>query len=313
MRARLRAEARPGSTLGRLLAYLIDLVVVLGAGGLTWWVAGSVVVAVIVVLEACLIILLGRAATGLTVGSWATRTVAIADAEARAPGLRRQAIRSAIMGPLHLTVVGPLITECTAREGRDWIDGIAGTRVMDRTAEAEPVVARDPYGRPTVIPSLGPPGLASGSSTAATDQGNAPESSGEACSAELLPADTPPGIIVIADTGARLRVAATLVIGRAPQPGGPSDVPWVLPDPGRSLSRTHLRLGWSAPVGLWVEDAGSSNGTRVQTGSGTVHTAPPGERLSLSMESTLLLGDHVLRFEQVEAPVIAGGSDPANP
>lgn len=129
------ANLAPASRLDRVLAYLTDAVVVAAVLGALWWFFSSPVLVGITLVELVVVMALLRARTGRTPGGWATGTVAIAYGSNHAPGLKRQFIRTFLMALLHLTVVGPVLSGALSRDGRDWVDQMAGTAMVSLRRE----------------------------------------------------------------------------------------------------------------------------------------------------------------------------------
>jgi hypothetical protein len=116
--------AGPGARIG---AYLADLSLVIGLGLATLPLANSWLIAAVVWAEGAVVLTLARAATGRTPGSLLVRMVGFATGSDHAPGLGRQSLRTAIQAALQLTVLGPVISAATTRQGQDWADRVAGT------------------------------------------------------------------------------------------------------------------------------------------------------------------------------------------
>lgn len=142
----------PASGMKRACAYLTDVVCIAAVAGLVWLLFPSLVIAGIVVVQMAVVFSLLRARTGRTPGALLTRTAAVAEGTSRAPGLKRQLIRSVLMTLLHLTVVGPLISILLGRDGRDWMDRVCGTASADlrkptaSAEQAQPQGAFSPHG-----------------------------------------------------------------------------------------------------------------------------------------------------------------------
>ena len=87
---------------------------------------------------------------------------------------------------------------------------------------------------------------------------------------------------LLLENGETVNVLGGGYIGRAPRsPDEDADAQLVaVPDPERSLSRTHARFGL---VGgdLWLEDLGSANGTTVQMADGRQAHLTPHQRVAL--------------------------------
>lgn len=161
-----RAFARPGS---RVVAYLVDLFLVAAVAAVTYWLLESWVIAAILVIEIGLVFTIARAARGWTLGGWLTKTVARSAQEDRPPGIAAQGLRSLIMGVLHFTVIGPLVTIMLTKDGQDWVDRV--TKMENRSLRpapapgvAEPSAPKgaeprgsSPPAAPSFPPAAGPP------------------------------------------------------------------------------------------------------------------------------------------------------------
>ena len=104
--------------------------------------------------------------------------------------------------------------------------------------------------------------------------------------AELTVQATPPraepvaqgvgtGIAVLLDSGQRVLVESSLVIGRNPATDASAVFSW--PDLSRSLSKNHAMLEWIDGT-LWVTDLGSTNGTKVVSTAGETTVCAAGQR-----------------------------------
>lgn len=98
---------------------------------------------------------------------------------------------------------------------------------------------------------------------------------------------------LLLDTGQSIPVDRTIVLGRAPSPVSPGNVPIPVDDQTRSLSRTHVRITPTAS-GISIVDMNSANGTRARTPNGRTHTLVPGQPLELPLNSQLLLGERLI-------------------
>lgn len=98
---------------------------------------------------------------------------------------------------------------------------------------------------------------------------------------------------LLLDTGQSIPVDRIIVLGRAPSPVSPGDVPIPVDDQTRSLSRTHVRITPTAS-GISIVDMNSANGTRARTPNGRTHTLVPGQPLELPLNSQLLLGERLI-------------------
>lgn len=322
------APASPGTL---LLSWLVDVCAVALPAIAAWSLWRAPTLGVLLAAETVAVLVVARAATGRTPGSLVTRTVAVAAGTDHAPGLRREMVRAAVLVPLHVTVVGPAITILLGREGRDWSDRLADTASLDlRRRTAAPDLARDDYGRPTVHASApngdrwpqarSGTGLPEVGSREVTGQDQDPASSVSPApgpAASRAPQPTEPGtgipfptpavvssapaapptvrqrVYLVLDSGERELVDRDLVLGRAPSSQDPAERLVPVPDPTRSLSRTHLRVGLDEE-GIWVEDAFSANGTSARMPAGEVLELERGVRRHLPTGTVLTLGERTL-------------------
>ena len=110
---------------------------------------------------------------------------------------------------------------------------------------------------------------------------------------EIVPDETQVPALrgLLLENGETVNVLGGGYIGRAPRsPDEDADAQLVaVPDPERSLSRTHARFGL---VGgdLWLEDLGSANGTTVQMADGRQAHLTPHQRVALPVGTVVLLG-----------------------
>ncbi|REJ06918.1 FHA domain-containing protein [Microbacterium bovistercoris] len=105
--------------------------------------------------------------------------------------------------------------------------------------------------------------------------------------------------MLVLDTGERIEVRATVLIGRSPKPAdGEGSVQLVpLADDSRSVSKTHLAI-MPTRRGLLAVDRGSTNGSAVLRGG--VETAlAPGQPQPLTTGDGVRFGDRMLRVEQL--------------
>lgn len=144
-----------------------------------------------------------------------------------------------------------------------------------------------PQGAPATPPTRQRP-------VAAPPQG-APRSAPRPASATHVagPSTNGPHTGLLLDTGQSIPVDRTIVLGRAPSPVSPGDVPIPVDDQTRSLSRTHVRISPTAS-GISIVDMNSANGTRARTPNGRTHTLVPGQPLELPLNSQLLLGERLI-------------------
>jgi len=88
------------------------------------------------------------------------------------------------------------------------------------------------------------------------------------------------------------------VVGRDPVPrhGTTADHRVQVPDPGRSVSKSHLGFGLDVG-GLWVADLGSTNGSAVVGVDGVRTALEPGERAHIVRGTVVQFGDRSFRVE----------------
>ena len=121
----------PASATSRLLALLVDALVLLAAGLVGWALLDSQVLAAMTAVEALAVLTLVRAVTGRSPGALATRTAMVRAGTQTAPGLWPALARQALLVALGLTVLGPVVTVALSRDGRDWVDRLVGTGAVD--------------------------------------------------------------------------------------------------------------------------------------------------------------------------------------
>lgn len=156
----------PGCRVGRrLLAHLIDLVLVAALGAAIYLLTGSVLLAGVVAGEVAVGLAVWEARSGRTVGKQLLGVRAAQEEADYAPGLRRGVVRSVLLGAAHvLALVGQFLLIATSAldrtgRGRAWHDRVARTRVVDVRAAA---VAPAPRYAPPSADSRGLPSTASG-------------------------------------------------------------------------------------------------------------------------------------------------------
>ncbi|MGC5167649.1 RDD family protein [Luteimicrobium sp. DT211] len=108
------------------------------------------------------------------------------------------------------------------------------------------------------------------------------------------PAVAAPGFDLGLPDGSTVRVTGPTLLGRdpavPPSQAGPAPQLVAVPDPGRSVSKTHAELGVDAS-GLWLVDRGSTNGTTVEAPGAAPVTAEPGRQVRVPAGATVRLGD----------------------
>lgn len=159
-----------------------------------------------------------------------------------------------------------------------------GAPAVSAQASSRTAPAR-PQGAPATPPTRQRP-------VAAPPQG-APRSAPRPAAAKPAASANGPHTGLLLDTGQSIPVDRTIVLGRAPSPVSPGDVPIPVDDQTRSLSRTHVRITPTAS-GISIVDMNSANGTRARTPNGRTHTLVPGQPLELPLNSQLLLGERLI-------------------
>ena len=159
-----------------------------------------------------------------------------------------------------------------------------GAPAVSAQASSRTAPAR-PQGAPLAPPTRQRP-------VAAPPQG-APRSAPRPAAAKPAASANGPHTGLLLDTGQSIPVDRTIVLGRAPSPVSPGDVPIPVDDQTRSLSRTHVRITPTAS-GISIVDMNSANGTRARTPNGRTHTLVPGQPLELPLNSQLLLGERLI-------------------
>lgn len=108
-----------------------------------------------------------------------------------------------------------------------------------------------------------------------------------------VPQDAPQAVLRIRlDDGRDFRLERTVLIGRNPAPAAGESQAQLLPvpDPGRTISKTHLHL-LSDGAGVWVTDRHSTNGSAVTTPDGMRTPLQPGVPAFVSPGTTVHFGD----------------------
>lgn len=120
--------------------------------------------------------------------------------------------------------------------------------------------------------------------------GNAP--------AQARPAPSQREYWVVFESGEHAPITDSLLIGRSPTAQSPDEKLLGVPDPTRSLSRTHLRIIRSR-TGLWVDDLGSANGTVIAHPDGKEITVKPGSPEQVTVGCVIHLGE---RYFHITSP-----------
>ena len=180
------------------------------------------------------------------------------------------------------------------------VDGVRPVSLRRRTVTADLRRGRDPLARAVpLLAELAPP-----------EEEKSPRTTPIAI---VLPGAVRPGagspsVTLVLDSGERLDVERTLLIGRLPTNGDGEDHPlFAWPDLSRSMSKTHALLEWTGTV-LRVTDRGSTNGTSLTAPDGTIQPLAAGLPGSAAPGWTVHLGDRSLEVHPsgVLAPLGAG-------
>ncbi len=101
------------------------------------------------------------------------------------------------------------------------------------------------------------------------------------------------------DDGRDFRLERNVLIGRNPAAGAGESQAQLLavPDPGRTISKTHLHL-LTDGAGVWVTDRNSTNGSAVTTPDGVRRALQPGVPLFVSPGTTVHFGDRTFNVGQ---------------
>lgn len=121
--------------------------------------------------------------------------------------------------------------------------------------------------------------------------------------------EVPPGSGTVAPTavleltdGRRINLSGTALIGRnpAPRPGERADHLIAVPDPARSVSKTHLLIGVDRG-GVYVKDRDSTNGTVVTLGDGQQILCGADQQVRLPQGASIAFGDYGIIVADVHA------------
>jgi hypothetical protein len=102
------------------------------------------------------------------------------------------------------------------------------------------------------------------------------------------------------DDGRVFPVDSMGIVGREPHPEetGWRGVLVAVPDPTRSISKSHFAFG-PHEAGLWVEDLASTNGTRVILPSGVSRQLQHGDKTPIGPGTIISFGDRSARVESI--------------
>ena len=112
--------------------------------------------------------------------------------------------------------------------------------------------------------------------------------------------DAPEAVLRIRlDDGRDFRLERSVLIGRNPAPAAGESQAQLLPvpDPGRTISKTHLHL-LTDGTGVWITDRHSTNGSAVTTPDGMRTALQPGVPAFVSPGTTVHFGDRTFNVGQ---------------
>lgn len=101
------------------------------------------------------------------------------------------------------------------------------------------------------------------------------------------------------DDGRTFALTGNGVVGRAPL-AGDGELALRIDDPGRSLSRTHLRFERDRAGRSFISDLGSANGTELVTSEGLRVQCVPPRRYRLSAGDVVLIGEFTLHVDAAQ-------------
>ncbi|MFD6091768.1 RDD family protein [Oerskovia sp. NPDC060338] len=106
--------------------------------------------------------------------------------------------------------------------------------------------------------------------------------------------DSPAGFVLSLESGRRVTVTGSALIGRNPQAAGEGPVVLVaVEDPTRSVSKTHAEMGVDAG-GIWLVDRGSTNGTVLTRPGSAPQVLEAGVRVAVTVGAVVQVGDRRL-------------------
>jgi hypothetical protein len=192
-----------------------------------------------------------------------------------------------------------------------WPDRAAKTLVFDVTAGRNPVTSggiQGPYSfapldLPPVRQVASPVAVATktgGHVNDAVPDNSHPDHGVDRTRLRGVRQDVPIAVLRIRlDDGRDFRVERNVLIGRNPAAGSGESQAQLLavPDPGRTISKTHLHL-LTDGAGVWVTDRNSTNGSAVTTPDGVRTALQPGVPSFVSPGTTVHFGDRTFTVGQ---------------
>jgi uncharacterized RDD family membrane protein YckC len=165
--------------------------------------------------------------------------------------------------------------------------------VASRAAVAQTPVAQTPVA-PTTVASQSPVDPAPPARNASLASAVHPDDAMDRTQVRAgVRQDVPEAVLRITfDDGRDFRLERTVLIGRNPAPAAGESQAQLLPvpDPGRTISKTHLHL-LTDGTGVWVTDRHSTNGSAVTTPDGMRTALQPGVPAFVNPGTTVHFGD----------------------
>lgn len=202
---------------------------------------------------------------------------------------------------LTLGVLPLLATLVSGREpwGRSWLDRLSGLVVLDvgrgRDVVARPVRRAELDGRLSPVGPVGPAVVPVGAAWVGVAPPHGQMSVPVRVSTHRFR--------IRFNEGPEQWLSGTALVGRAPDLTQPDPDVMLVPveDPGRSVSKTHLRLRADAE-GVWVEDLGSTNGSQLTTAQGRTVPLTAGCPVLAGPGARVVFGDCSLEVGSQERP-----------
>jgi uncharacterized RDD family membrane protein YckC len=317
------------TTGAQVLAFSIDVVVVVAVAVVVWLLTGELVFAALAVLEMAIGLWVLEARTGATFGNAILRLRASRDDAPFSPGIGPALVRRLVTGVGFLAAgVGAWVVVASGAwdkkgRGRSWADIAAHTLVVSvppkvktpsiRIAPAAVVDSPVALAAPQVVSTLarqhsveedsvsqsktGAPGAAFASAPVTAP---AAEPIDVAPASAALPENADGTILLVFDTGQREQFATPVAVnlGRNPVSTEPNDKLVTVGDPDQTVSKTHLRLEHSRGR-TWVTDGGSTNGTDLLDDEGGVTTLAAGDRVLLDEGVRVRIGNRAFTISLI--------------
>lgn len=306
----------PAATGARLIAFTIDVLLVVILSGGVLWATRSISLAVVVSFQLSIGLAVALARTGATPGNLMLRLRAARSDAPFSPGAGRAFVRALVTGAGFVVGIGSWIVIASSawdKHGKrqSWADRAADTVVV--AAPRRGVIPAHVNAISTT--TLAPPELISMSARPAVDVDDesvvfaAPSLSPDAVPVAAAPVSTAAdparaALLLVFDTGQRVRidVPAAVTMGRRPSPSESGDLLVIIEDPDSTVSKNHLRLEHSRGR-TWVTDLGSTNGSDILADRGGRTELLPGARSLLEEGDRIRVGDRAFTI----SPLMPGG------